>query len=861
MKFKINLSKVALFWTLLAFIPILTSVHSQSGNTLISVAVPQWMQDIWGSALFDDFEASHPGIEIAMVDAIGFDGYLPAFDINSYLERSTEVASSADVVYVSSFTVYPESTRSGYFYDLRPLIDSDTSMDIGDFYPSLVEAFQWDNGIWALPIGGNLWVLSYDPSAFDAANISYPNAQWNIDEFLLAVEALYQEHLQSNEQLPGFFIATLNEWAFLLRTLSNTSFYDNSSYPEPISIAHQELANILDILSALEEQGAIQQYDPTSNYSDLVYRTAPMRIGPLTNHTIDPVTTSAPVATSRTDAATLPGGRVGVEAYGFAISSGTANPQLAYEVLKYLSTDPQITRVHVYDVPAHRLSGDASTVNAAYEVPRNLTPDIVTLMENALESGLPTSELRYADYVLSAYFNSYGEGIDPLNALETAQLTAIGNLQYADLSREQLNLSVVTPTLFPEVATNEIILNFAIQAPIMPLPNISSWEQFFMDFSAEDPQVGFVNFQSSLLLNYDAYNEYDCFYSTTNLISFFGPSNLLDVSPLLNSDPNFTIDDLLPQTLFPYRLDNKLLGIPIAIFPSAIWYNVQELLAVDSEPSQNIWTIDKFEDLINNVEIQPLLELRSSSISDILLLIAAYGGLPFDYRTNPPILDITGRETIAAIQRVSLLIRDGTISHRLFDSFLGNNESEPLAFTDILDSSSYQLARLSATTEVGEIYGLTSFPVGSQYIPLSFSTGAGYISSTTLYPEACYRLLSNLSNEVTLYMAMPTRISVLDRLEIELALPEELLDFYHNFAQSLQNPAAVIIPRVSSPELTWFQEAIANYMAEDTSLEEELVVVEEKITELRQCVENASPEVTNLSGVTALCAESINQAQ
>src|SRR5690606_31247141 len=83
----------------------------------------------------------------------------------------------------------------------------------------------------------------------------------------------------------------------------------------------------------------------------------------------------------------------------------------------------------------------------------------------------------------------------------------------------------------------------------MPLPNISSWEQFFMDFSAEDPQVGFVNFQSSLLLNYDAYNEYDCFYSTTNLISFFGPSNLLDVSPLLNSDPNFTIDDLLPQTL------------------------------------------------------------------------------------------------------------------------------------------------------------------------------------------------------------------------------------------------------------------------------------------------------------------------
>src|SRR5690606_38842910 len=236
-------------------------------------------------------------------------------------------------------------------------------------------------------------------------------------------------------------------------------------------------------------------------------------------------------------------------------------------------------------------------------------------------------------------------------------------------------------------------------------------------------------------------------------------------------------------------------GIPIAIFPSAIWYNVQELLAVDSEPSQNIWTIDKFEDLINNVEIQPLLELRSSSISDILLLIAAYGGLPFDYRTNPPILDITGRETIAAIQRVSLLIRDGTISHRLFDSFLGNNESEPLAFTDILDSSSYQLARLSATTEVGEIYGLTSFPVGAQYIPLSFSTGAGYISSTTLYPEACYRLLSNLSNEVTLYMAMPTRISVLDRLEIELALPEELLDFYHNFAQSLQNPAAVIIPR------------------------------------------------------------------
>lgn len=849
----INLSKPTQFSLFAVLLPIFIGVNSQI-TTVLSVAVPRWMQDVWGSTLFDDFEELHPGVEVAIVDPMGSEGHLPAFDINGYLESSVEVASSADVIYLSS-SLYTEATRAGHYLDLKPLIDADSTLDVDDFYTPLVQSFQWDNGIWALPIAGELWVLSYAPEVFDAANIRYPDGNWTFNDFSYALEELYQTSLRNQTPTPSFFVATLNERMILLRSIFGTGFYDDSTSPATIDIGQTELAEVIDLLASFEENGIIQQFDPSSNSSTYALQNSPMRISPLSTVILGTIDSSV-----RNAAAPLLGGQVGVQAYGFAISSGTSNPDLAYEAIKYLTTAPEIASVYVYDVPAYRYPGiDTSTTE--HVVPRNLTPEQEQLIEVALENGLPYSEFRYADYVALAYLNRYHEGTYALTALEDAQRTAVENSQLAALSRESLSITVVEPTLPPAPTSDEITLNFAIQSPILPLPNVSDWEQFFVDFAADDPQVGSVNFRNYLLLNSDTSNNYDCFFSTSNLVPLIGTDNLLDVSPLLDSDPNFDRDELFNKTLLPYQLDEKLLGIPIAIYPSIIWYDTQASSDMGFDFSQNNWAVEEFDSFISNSEVQPAFELRSSSISEILLLIASYGGLPFDYRTIPATIDVTSQETTSATGRVSSLIKGGTISQRLFDIFPGNSETNPIAFSDILDSNSFELAQSRYRETTDEPFRLTTFPVSQQYVPLSFTTGAGYINSSTLHPEACYRLINALSNEVVLYSAMPTRISVLDNLSTSSVIPGGLLDFYYNFAQSLQDPSAVIIPRVTNPELTWFQEALANHIVEGALLEEELVVVEDKINELRQCVGVVNPDPATISNVAALCAVQIDQAQ
>ena len=154
----------------------INSVSAQDGQTILQIAVPDNIGEQLQNGLLDQFAAANPGIQVQVIETGGgrFGFFGGSGDVGAYLDGIKDQVSQADVVLINTSDVTPESTRAGYFLDLSPLVAVDNSLNVNDFYQPVWNSYQWDGGIWALPVAANVSVLLYDPAAFDNANLNYP---------------------------------------------------------------------------------------------------------------------------------------------------------------------------------------------------------------------------------------------------------------------------------------------------------------------------------------------------------------------------------------------------------------------------------------------------------------------------------------------------------------------------------------------------------------------------------------------------------------------------------------------------------------------------------------------------------------
>ena len=93
----------------------------------------------------------------------------------------------ADVI---SWYLQPGFVQDGLLLDLGPLMTADDNFDAADYYPGLLEQYQWDGGTWGLPTNAGYTLVFYDKDLFDAAGVDYPEAGWSWDDFLATAQAL-----------------------------------------------------------------------------------------------------------------------------------------------------------------------------------------------------------------------------------------------------------------------------------------------------------------------------------------------------------------------------------------------------------------------------------------------------------------------------------------------------------------------------------------------------------------------------------------------------------------------------------------------------------------------------------------------
>ncbi|MFN8447474.1 MAG: hypothetical protein U0521_02460 [Anaerolineae bacterium] len=113
--------------------------------------------------------------------------------------------------------------------------------------------------------------------------------------------------------------------------------------------------------------------------------------------------------------------------------------------------------------------------------------------------------------------------------------------------------------------------------------------------------------------------------------------------------------------------DNRTWAYPMTIQAQTLSYNATIFEQAGVPAPTTGWTLDQFLDALRTLKDylnKAPFVARDLNGESLMMLVAAYGGLPVDYRTTPPTLNYTDPATVDAIQQVLDLAKNGYIDYQ-----------------------------------------------------------------------------------------------------------------------------------------------------------------------------------------------------
>jgi multiple sugar transport system substrate-binding protein len=148
-----------------------------AGATTITFGMPLPKGEDLATRLVQEFNASNQGVFVQLKDTFTGNDFLSA----------PQAAAQADC-FASPFP--PAQSELTATLDLQPLIDADSSFQLGDYPAALLAPYRQGSQLHGLPWGINMRVLLYNKDLFDAAGIQPPAAAWTMDDLLNAARSL-----------------------------------------------------------------------------------------------------------------------------------------------------------------------------------------------------------------------------------------------------------------------------------------------------------------------------------------------------------------------------------------------------------------------------------------------------------------------------------------------------------------------------------------------------------------------------------------------------------------------------------------------------------------------------------------------
>lgn len=827
----------------------------------ISIAISSFLKNNFDESIFDDFEAANSvQVYVNYVDPPFLNS--SSDDINEYLDNIAEYAAAADVLAVSQEQLSLFATRAGYFLDISPLTSADASLNAEDYFPAAWNSVQWDNGVWALPISLDATMLIYDPAAFDEAGLTYPDASWTLSDLLNAARELTQYDANGEVSAAGF--SSFGSTAALLRALYGQNFHDESGNPRFADPALEAL---------LTEWAAFEEEMSSSSGVTVATSETPMRLMGSFGLSFKIPNQPPPAAVP------LPGGSAALSLNALAISSGTQQPELAYALAKYLSSNQEYASSPFNGFPARQSLAAAQAAQSASQtsdegelsvaggggaimaIGGGNSPEAQAALMQMLPTALTTVDQGYNPYIRMALDNMSQNNVDANTALLEAEQQAAADLQTATDRRATVSIAVATPPPPLVLQPGEVELKFGIQSFAQPFPNLEEWQQLAADFAASDPDVGAVTLDTDFG-DVDTFSERDdCFYLTSNVVPSLDSTKVINLDPFLDADPNFDPNDVVGGLMPQLQKDNLTWAYPLTIQPQTMSYNANIFQQAGVPTPDNGWTQQEFVDALHQLQSYlgdtPFVP-RDLNGESLMMLIAAYGGVPIDYRTTPPTFNFTDPATVDAIQQVLDLAKDGYMDYTELASTGGgfrmvtiSAEGEPDAITT--DSLGGLRRFIEEEREGDNPVRLVSYPTGT-YTGASYNIGTGYISATSLNPDPCYRWLRYIADHVDVFGAMPARMSKITDPAFQASAGANS-SFYQSYAQLLSSPNTLVFPAASGISAIsdfiiqyWLNRAFDNYVLRDGDLNADLADAQLYATSFQECVAQLPPEESSGAG-------------
>lgn len=819
-------------------------------QVVISVAVPEFVESLVRDNLIKPFEAENPDIKVNIVnaDSPNYDN-----DTEAYLDAMQDYVSAADLVLVNEANLNPVVTRAGFFLDLNPVIRADADFNVDDFYPQMWQSFQWDGSQWAIPVAADLTTLIYVPEAFDNAGLTYPDEFWTLADFENAIRALSEFDETGAVSKQGFANFSETATTSLLLSLAGVGTYDPTQFEGVPDFSNANLETALTDYKELQDTGLL---NPSSSGDfDL---SVPMLIG----QTLI-ATANIPGLDVERALAPLPGGHAGLNVNGIAISAGSQYPEQAYRLIEYASTSPSVTTAFLSALPARRslvgVEADIEGNSLLTSVLTGPSPEMIPQLEALLEVSFPGNEILFASYITDALIKMGTDNVDARTALQEVQIDAVNAIQMGADRRADTVINVATPP--PDIAAaapaGEVAFRFGIQGFGAGIPNQNEWDAVVEAFVANDPLVGAIELDAINILGDNDLNTitetYDCFYQSSNIVPSADLSLLLPLDPLINSDFTFDASDIVGGAMEQMRRENQIWGVPLHVSPQVLYYNPTIFSEYGAFPPFPGWTTADFENAVRTIKFSPddpapFVSRDPGTATHLLLLMAAYGGVPMDYSTSPLTINFTDPAVEEAIRQVLTLARDGYIEYTPLSetqtafNLVGSDE--------VVAMYSQLLGGFAFFGGSDDDYERSLFPQGVNYTALAYDVGAGHVSANTQVAEGCYRFISHLRTQPQLFGSMPILRSLINSPDLAASQGETAAEFYNAFDALMQNSNAIVFPSGfnlnSGGELfaiTWLYRVFDKFVEdENTDLAFELSEAQLFADSYLECIAQIPPE-------------------
>jgi ABC-type glycerol-3-phosphate transport system substrate-binding protein len=673
-------NKLFVLFGLLAF-SLSTSAQTQVSVTL-SVALPPYIT--LPTDFFDPFKAQFPHVEVITtsvdMDVLTVNGDYDPLTVAENYSRQADV-----LMIATEFRAVPtldlEATLAGYYLDLKPLIQSDPDFDPTLYDASVWQAFQWSQGFWALPSYYDLNLLHYDPLRFETLQLFPPDS---------SLDLMRWEQLLNDLDTAGIPLldvtGNIHEivWSWI-----GGGWLDLSTNPPIITVDSGYLATLFE--SA--RHWPITRPEGAINFTDypLIYGSSDLNLPGY-------------------ELALPPGGHSALSVTGFAVSAGTSQPELAYQLAKYLARHPQVNRFsdHPADQPATGILAEA--IETAIVIPFSGMITVSELSQN------PT---LVAEVLID----------DVIAEIEAAIASGIARR------------SSVQPAVDPIIIySGETLIRLGVDYGSFDL---EAWRRVSADFQMSYPDLPMIEITQPRFVLGDVINaavyaeQFDCFYSQQRLAD----PVWLALTPWMQADSDWLARSYADGILTPLEANGQLYAYPLSLHPLVLFYD-QTVIA---EPPA---TIAELEVLL---ETYGPLQSPVYALESLLMLTAGYGGIPFDTRTDPSTFQVNTPEVITALETVLRLVRSGQVQYTGFEGVDWQNPTAPLI-----------IAPLEAGFPPPYLSVLFPSPL------ISMDIGAGYISAASPHAEACYQLFAYAANTPSLFPIPAYRVGNASELAADL---------------------------------------------------------------------------------------------